>query len=403
MCYSRTVVKRCEVLTLKKPSGARLYDQAAVAALLGFDVDQIQELHSGDTLPCATHESCSSVRPAFGANYIHFLNNKLTHYPAHLQNESIDTAFFRLCLIEWKFTNEEDTSKVPRVRAKAACNELVKQGDAYTSAMLAAMTGKSSSIVNDWGKNGTLPCARVGLPSYGFYYVSRRYGDYLSKIMTKWLTIDDVAVEAGVSPSTVARWIDAGHLVTVPCPDGRSRISRKSANPLIDGAFSRNESYVNDEQVLTVREAADKLNVPQSTLEWAISEGHVHTVRAANLHSNVRVTVAEVVRWEERFRTLNEPFAWLTAHVTHGNKLPTTITTTQVCRMLNVWPSTVTTWLREGLLPFYRRSFILNGRASKDFVRQYIVGLGSFAGSNKVTLPVVREYYLLCKNREMIV
>jgi excisionase family DNA binding protein len=46
--------------------------------------------------------------------------------------------------------------------------------------------------------------------------------------MSGFLTVAAVAEELGFSPTTVLRWIDAGHLEAVRLPGGRLRISQSA-------------------------------------------------------------------------------------------------------------------------------------------------------------------------------
>lgn len=57
--------------------------------------------------------------------------------------------------------------------------------------------------------------------------------------MSGFLTVAQVADELMVSPRTVCRWIDAGHLSAVRLPGGRIRISQTAFSAMLEAGSSR--------------------------------------------------------------------------------------------------------------------------------------------------------------------
>lgn len=379
-----------------------LYSQSTTSELLGASKTNVRQLHDADILPCAAHGNCPPGLLEFTPEYIDYLAAKLKLYPATLQRRTVDSAFFKLCLIEWEFTQDEDSSKKRRLRARAACNRLVANGEAYDAAGLVTITGKSTSSVGKWGSEERIPCVRIGTHGYGSYFVSKRYGDFLSRVFHSWQTYDQIAFEASVAHSTVSSWVKKGWVPAFRCPDGRSRIPPGTVNVFIKAASLRQTRVIDGQAVLSLAEAARRLNVGERTINTAAQKGFVQVLRSPVLSG---VPVAEVEAWESRFNTLNANFDWLVPHLTQSGRRPQTVNKQQAMRLLGIGKTLSATLDKKELLPFYQRSFRTEGREGKSYVRQYLVGLRRFIATvpkNAQTKKAL-EYYLLCKKRGVIV
>jgi excisionase family DNA binding protein len=65
--------------------------------------------------------------------------------------------------------------------------------------------------------------------------------------LNRWLAVGQVAEEEQVSPRTVLRWIERGHLRARRQPGGRLRIAVEWYRDMIDGGSRRMLALVDDE------------------------------------------------------------------------------------------------------------------------------------------------------------
>jgi len=107
---------------------------------------------------------------------------------------------------------------------------------------------------------------------------------------------------------------------------------------------------------------------------------------------------AEVQEWEVRFATLNPGYEWLSR--AFGNRTPLTYNSSQVKRILGISDTTLSVYCKEGLLPFYSRSFSIT-TPNRQFVQLYVKGLLKY--SKGYPQRHARDYLRRCQERGIVV
>ena len=61
--------------------------------------------------------------------------------------------------------------------------------------------------------------------------------------MPEYLTITEAADELGVSPNSIRRWIDLGHIEAWKTPGGHRKVSRRALNDFLTDREGRHEQW----------------------------------------------------------------------------------------------------------------------------------------------------------------
>lgn len=359
------------------------YDPQKTRTVLGISKTTLRRLHQADVLPCIRVNN-STYYPS---GYIDGLSKKIKAAGSHglkIGDLRIVCRLYRL-----QHAYDHPTGNTPgqihryRAKLKEQCDGLVAEGLVVPLDQLvyALRHHYARSTIMRWAWTGRIVSFRIGRA----YYMSVGHYRYLIWLITKCDTVSAVAGRLGVDPDTLHLWIQKGQLPTVKAPDDILRIDRRLVN---------NFTSAPPLNAISVCEAASILGCEDYEIRRQLAQGNLAGIREAGTWW---VPDDEVAKWKRKFSTLNEGFEWLDGQATSSSRL---LTSRQVCRLLNIHPTTLKEWCAEEVLPYYMRSFCTRGQ-SHYFVYLYVYGLGRFA-SGKVTLAVARRYKQTCAEARIV-
>lgn len=276
-----------------------------------------------------------------------------------------------------------------RKKINEACQELAASNAVWTLQRTADAMQLPVGWLQRWARDDKMPALKFGKVRY----VTAQYAERLITIWTTWKTASDLAEETGVLATTITHWARTQKIHGVRFMGGPWRIDPDGLKEFLSSRMAV--------EALTVDEAAQRMGCEKGTLKSRISDGIVVSVGEG---ANRRIPEEEVARWEKWFASINPAFEWLQPVLAQSYPEASTMTARQVCRVLEVGPSSLTVWSQLGLLPFFPASFIGPGRSvTRLFVRQYILALRRYAGAGKIGRQRLCAYKELCQEKGNIV
>jgi hypothetical protein len=271
-----------------------------------------------------------------------------------------------------------------------ACRTLIEAGEVRTLNQLAEAVGFPFPRMRSWARKGFVEALKFGKT----YYVSEKYALYFIDVWTRWETVKELSAKSGVKAGTIAYWANKQKVRAVRFANGGHRIDPQSFYEYLEkGRFVA--------EGVTVDDAVARIGCNPGTFACRVSQGVIVSVGEG---ANRRIPEEEVIRWEKWFKRLNAEFAWLEPVIIQPERQVETITLQQGRRILGVQQTTMATWSKDGLLPFFPGSFTAEGGSvMRLFVKRYILGLQRFVYGGKATRAKVIAYKACCEERGDIV